>query len=131
MVARLGDHGCENMTQLLDYSSFSTQPISSGGFGDVYRGMLTEGVQVAIKTMRVHVHSEEDHKPLKVASLSAPCSLKPDIRIERRSRLTYVVEMSAPERAQASRAGRVPRSDRDGLAVDEEWKSAGVPRSTP
>ncbi|KAF8601980.1 kinase-like protein [Ceratobasidium sp. AG-I] len=56
------------MTRLFDPSSFGAHPISSGGFGDVYRGTLTDGVQVAVKTMRIHVHSEEGQKPLKNAA---------------------------------------------------------------
>ncbi|KAF8602025.1 kinase-like protein [Ceratobasidium sp. AG-I] len=68
VIARLGDHGCEDMTNLLHHASFNSYPISSGGFGDVYRGTLTDGVQVAVKTMRIHVHSEEGQKPLKNAA---------------------------------------------------------------
>ncbi|KAF8601989.1 kinase-like protein [Ceratobasidium sp. AG-I] len=68
VIARLGDHGCEDMTNLLDHASFNSYPISSGGFGDVYRGTFTDGVQVAVKTMRIHVHSEEGQKPLKNAA---------------------------------------------------------------
>ncbi|KAF8595451.1 kinase-like protein [Ceratobasidium sp. AG-I] len=68
VISRLGNHGCDRMTELLDPSSFSAPPISSGGFGDVYRGALMDGIQVAIKTMRIHVHSEEGQKPLKNAA---------------------------------------------------------------
>ncbi|KAF8599215.1 kinase-like protein [Ceratobasidium sp. AG-I] len=68
IVARLGDHGCQNITNQLNLAACSTYPISSGGFGDVYRGKLVNGSQVAIKTMRIHINTNESHKPLKDAA---------------------------------------------------------------
>lgn len=66
IVDRLGDHGCQNITGQLDLDACSTYPLSSGGFGDVYRGKLVDGSQVAIKTMRIHINTNEAQKPLKV-----------------------------------------------------------------
>ncbi|KAG8763924.1 hypothetical protein FRC12_008356 [Ceratobasidium sp. 428] len=69
IISVLTAHGCEDITSHLDLSSCSSFPLSSGGFGDVYRGSLNGGVQVAIKTMRIHlVSSEEGRKPLKDAA---------------------------------------------------------------
>ncbi|KAF8599206.1 kinase-like protein [Ceratobasidium sp. AG-I] len=68
VIARLGDHGCQNITYQLDPDSCSVYPISSGGFGDVYRGRLIDGFQVAIKTMRIHVNTDKDRKLLKNAA---------------------------------------------------------------
>ncbi|KAF8599207.1 kinase-like protein [Ceratobasidium sp. AG-I] len=66
VIARLGDHGCPNITDRLDLASCSAYPISRGGFGEVYRGRLHNGSQVAIKTMWIKVNTDEAQKPLKV-----------------------------------------------------------------
>ncbi|KAG9090017.1 hypothetical protein FRC06_001249 [Ceratobasidium sp. 370] len=69
IIAILTAHGCENITDHLNLSSCSSFPLSSGGFGDVYRGRLRDDRQVAIKTMRVQaISSEEGQKPLKDAA---------------------------------------------------------------
>lgn len=70
VTALLGTRGCENVSFSLDLASCDTRPISAGGFGDVYRGRLHDGSQVAIKTLRIHVSTNEDHSPLKVIVLS-------------------------------------------------------------
>ncbi|KAG9122271.1 hypothetical protein FRC07_001436, partial [Ceratobasidium sp. 392] len=49
--------------------SCSTFPLSSGGFGDVYRGRLKNSDPVAIKTMRLQISPTEDgQKSLKHAA---------------------------------------------------------------
>ncbi|KAF8602010.1 kinase-like protein [Ceratobasidium sp. AG-I] len=68
VIARLGDHGCENITHRLDLNSCGAYPLSNGGFGDVYRGKLLDGSHVAIKTMRIHVNTLETQKPFKNAA---------------------------------------------------------------
>lgn len=68
VITHLGNHGCENITDRLDLSSCSVYPISSGGFGDVYRGKLLGSSQVAIKTMRILVNTDEAQKTLKNAA---------------------------------------------------------------
>ncbi|KAG8785536.1 hypothetical protein FRC12_017464, partial [Ceratobasidium sp. 428] len=69
IVSILATHGCENITSRLDQSSCSSFALFSGGFGDVYRGRLYNGVRVAIKAMRMQIlSSEEDAKPLKDAA---------------------------------------------------------------
>ncbi|KAF8607272.1 kinase-like protein [Ceratobasidium sp. AG-I] len=67
LITRLGEHGCQNITEWLDMSSCSAYPLFGGGFGEVYRGKLQDGSQVAIKTMRVN-SCNEAHKPLKDAA---------------------------------------------------------------
>ncbi|KAG8742296.1 hypothetical protein FRC10_001720 [Ceratobasidium sp. 414] len=70
VVACLTNRGCINITDLLDENSCSNYPISSGGFGDIYRGMLDSGTQVAIKTMRLRAVScgTDNQKSLKYAA---------------------------------------------------------------
>ncbi|KAF8602002.1 kinase-like protein [Ceratobasidium sp. AG-I] len=72
VISKLGAHGCQNITNRLNPGSFGHYPISTGGFGDVYRGRLFDQSQVAVKTMRIHVNSDETKKPLKVASFPFP-----------------------------------------------------------
>jgi hypothetical protein len=68
IATQLEEHGCENITERLDIPSCSSFPLSRGGFGDVYRGSLHDGTQVAIKTMRFEVNSADDsRKALKVS----------------------------------------------------------------
>ncbi|KAF8601997.1 kinase-like protein [Ceratobasidium sp. AG-I] len=68
IISKLGAHGCQNITVRLNPGSFGHYPVSSGGFGDVYRGRLFDKSQVAVKTMRIHVNSDKTHKPLKDAA---------------------------------------------------------------
>ncbi|KAG8763403.1 hypothetical protein FRC12_008563 [Ceratobasidium sp. 428] len=60
-------HGCQDLTQILDLSACSEYPISSGGFGDIFRGKLKDNASVAIKCMRIVVdpYSNEHKKHLK------------------------------------------------------------------
>ncbi|KAG8779179.1 hypothetical protein FRC12_024593 [Ceratobasidium sp. 428] len=69
IVSRLSLRGCADLTDQLDLATCTERPISSGGFGDIYRGDLKDGTQVAIKTIRLYVgSSEQDHKILKHAA---------------------------------------------------------------
>ncbi|KAG8795970.1 hypothetical protein FRC12_007316 [Ceratobasidium sp. 428] len=67
IVLRLSLRGCANMTDQLDPATYSERPISSGGFGDIYRGRLKDGTQVAVKTIRIYADSQ-DQKILKRAA---------------------------------------------------------------
>lgn len=52
----------------MDPLSYSINPISSGDFGDVYRGALTNARQVVIKAIRIPINSNDDQKALKSAA---------------------------------------------------------------
>ncbi|KAG9092283.1 hypothetical protein FS749_015863, partial [Ceratobasidium sp. UAMH 11750] len=66
VVTCLSKQGCANITDQLDQTSCSEYPISNGGFGDIYRGRLKSGVQIAIKTLRFRVGcGSDDQKVLK------------------------------------------------------------------
>ncbi|KAG8725553.1 hypothetical protein FRC09_011280 [Ceratobasidium sp. 395] len=66
-VPLLIQHGCQDLTQTLDLSACSEYPISSGGFGDIFRGKLNDNAPVAIKCMRIVIdpYSNEHEKYLK------------------------------------------------------------------
>ncbi|KAG9119412.1 Microtubule-associated protein, microtubule dynamics during spindle orientation, partial [Ceratobasidium sp. 392] len=69
VIAHLGNHGCNDITDQLDLASSSSYPIFNGGFGDVYKVNLRDGTQVAVKTMRVQINStSEGAKHLKNAA---------------------------------------------------------------
>ncbi|KAG8704893.1 hypothetical protein FRC08_001962 [Ceratobasidium sp. 394] len=70
VVSLLIRHGCQDITQELDLSTCSEYPVSSGGFGDVFKGRLTDGSPIAIKCMRIIVnpYADGDQKHLKAAA---------------------------------------------------------------
>ncbi|KAG8692568.1 hypothetical protein FRC08_009688 [Ceratobasidium sp. 394] len=70
VVAILVEHECQDISKVLDLSACSEYPISSGGFGDVYRGQLKDGTAVAIKCMRIIIdpRSNEQQKHFKDAA---------------------------------------------------------------
>ncbi|KAG9127449.1 hypothetical protein FRC07_013632 [Ceratobasidium sp. 392] len=51
IIDTLGQHDCQNITQMLDISSCSVRPMARGGFGDVYLGKLHDGTAVAVKSI--------------------------------------------------------------------------------
>jgi hypothetical protein len=57
IIAYLVNHGCQDITSMLDLPSATTFPISNGGFGDIYQVRLRDATQVAIKTMRLEIDS--------------------------------------------------------------------------
>ena len=61
ILKQLAVHGCENLTDHVDWDSFNTIPLSTGGFGDVYHGKLLSGLRVAVKTPRVSLNILEDN----------------------------------------------------------------------
>ncbi|QRV95923.1 Tyrosine kinase family catalytic domain protein [Ceratobasidium sp. AG-Ba] len=69
IVSSLGIRGCPDMTIQLDLKTGTQYPISSGGFGDIYRCKLTDGTEVAIKTIRLYNGANEQNaKHLKHAA---------------------------------------------------------------
>ncbi|KAG9124448.1 hypothetical protein FRC07_011592 [Ceratobasidium sp. 392] len=70
IIAALVQHECQDLTDAMDLPTYSEYPISSGGFGDVYRGRLKDGSLVAIKCVRISIDpsSTEQQKHLKVSS---------------------------------------------------------------
>lgn len=67
MIEQLGVRGCTDLTNELDMATCSERPISSGGFGDIYKCKLTSGIEVAVKTIRLYdAESEQNQKHLKV-----------------------------------------------------------------
>ncbi|KAF8755390.1 GAT domain [Rhizoctonia solani] len=69
VVSRLIDHGCKDLSDSVDHSSFGEYPFSTGGFSDVYDGRMLDGTKVALKLLRVSAHSlGQDSKHLKHAA---------------------------------------------------------------
>ncbi|KAG8721244.1 hypothetical protein FRC09_008200 [Ceratobasidium sp. 395] len=61
--------GTEILGDRNDLTTCSTYPISSGGFGDIYRCKLKNNIEVAIKTVRLYVDSsEQSQKHIKYAA---------------------------------------------------------------
>ncbi|KAG9123133.1 hypothetical protein FRC07_000195 [Ceratobasidium sp. 392] len=53
MVRRLTGHECQDVTKGLSEAHCSSFPVSSGGYGDIYKGHLHDGTKVAIKCPRL------------------------------------------------------------------------------
>ncbi|KAG9081620.1 Leucine-rich repeat serine/threonine-protein kinase 2, partial [Ceratobasidium sp. 392] len=52
IIDRLAESGCPDLTSDLDLARCSQWSVNGGGQGDIYEGRLTNGEQVAIKTIR-------------------------------------------------------------------------------
>ncbi|QRV87101.1 hypothetical protein RhiJN_15119 [Ceratobasidium sp. AG-Ba] len=59
VVAHLDQHGCQDITALLDLESQNDYPVAQGGLGDVYKAKLRDGSPVAVKTTRVTVDKQD------------------------------------------------------------------------
>ncbi|KAG8725551.1 hypothetical protein FRC09_011278 [Ceratobasidium sp. 395] len=72
VISLLIQHGCQDVTRMLDLAACSEHPVSSGGFGDIFQGKL-KSATVAIKCMRMVIdpYSSEQKKYLKNTEQSA------------------------------------------------------------
>ncbi|CAE6493226.1 unnamed protein product [Rhizoctonia solani] len=69
VASHLVAHGCKDLSRNVDLSTFADHPISQGGFSDVYRGRLSDGTLVAVKTIRIMIKNMgPDPKHLKHAA---------------------------------------------------------------
>ncbi|CUA69591.1 hypothetical protein RSOLAG22IIIB_08598 [Rhizoctonia solani] len=70
ILGLLRTHDCKDVTRQLDLSKCSQFPISTGGFGDVFKGQLQDGNLVAIKCLRliVGVDDKEGQRQLRRAA---------------------------------------------------------------
>ncbi|QRW06932.1 hypothetical protein RhiLY_05931 [Ceratobasidium sp. AG-Ba] len=69
IVSHLSVRGCNDMTGDINMATCTEYPISSGGFGDIYKCRTKRGAEVAIKTIRIQIGSgEQNQKPLKAAA---------------------------------------------------------------
>ncbi|QRV84705.1 cytoplasmic tyrosine-protein kinase BMX [Ceratobasidium sp. AG-Ba] len=59
VIASLTLRGCPNLTDQLDLLACSKDPVSGGGLGDIYKGKLKTGADVAIKLARVYIGAED------------------------------------------------------------------------
>ncbi|CAE6434950.1 unnamed protein product [Rhizoctonia solani] len=57
VISRLVVHECRDLTNAVDYATFSEHPVSHGGFSDIYCGYLLDQTQVAIKVLRISMSS--------------------------------------------------------------------------
>ncbi|CAE6535718.1 unnamed protein product [Rhizoctonia solani] len=67
MFQCLIDHGCEDLTSLIDIEKYSACRVAEGGFGDIWKGQLYDGTFVAVKVLRcaLVVCTESEKKGLK------------------------------------------------------------------
>ncbi|CAE6426032.1 unnamed protein product, partial [Rhizoctonia solani] len=82
IVTRLVKHGCQNLTDQLNLTTFDQYPIATGGFSDVYYGKLHNGQKVGVKALRVDAQSlSQNPKHLKVSlTASKATSIKAPVQ---------------------------------------------------
>ncbi|KAG8784728.1 hypothetical protein FRC12_018340 [Ceratobasidium sp. 428] len=70
IIAILVNRRCRDITSYLDLGKCGRSPISGGGFGDIYSGVLIGGERVAIKCARLYIQQDDanGHKVLKHAA---------------------------------------------------------------
>lgn len=59
-------HGCTDLSSSIDPARFSSSPIETGGFGDVWKAWLRNGTPVAVKCLRLQKIMDGDEKGTKV-----------------------------------------------------------------
>ncbi|QRV87116.1 Tyrosine-protein kinase SPK-1 [Ceratobasidium sp. AG-Ba] len=66
VLIHLRNHGCSDLTDQLDLAACNSVPFAGGGSGDVFKGRLKGGIEIAIKTTRRYINgSGEGIKELK------------------------------------------------------------------
>lgn len=68
MFKCLLQHGCLDLSLIIDPNQYSSTAIAGGSFGDIWRGRTHSGAEVAIKSLRFHVIAEDGAKGLKVSN---------------------------------------------------------------
>ncbi|KAG8727476.1 hypothetical protein FRC11_013082, partial [Ceratobasidium sp. 423] len=57
--------GCRDLTSAIDANHFSSEVVACGNFGDIWRGKLNDGTEVAIKVWRLTWLTTDKQKSLK------------------------------------------------------------------
>ncbi|CAE6476285.1 unnamed protein product [Rhizoctonia solani] len=60
-------HGCFDLRSLVEPNRFSSHRVAEGGFGDIWKGQLTDGTRVAVKVLRYGLIREDGSKSIKRA----------------------------------------------------------------
>lgn len=66
MFRHLVNHGCADLSLYMDPEQYSSGLIVGGGFGDIWKGKLRDGTEVAIKVWRFSSLSLNGPKSMKV-----------------------------------------------------------------
>jgi hypothetical protein len=133
MFDRLLEHGCVDLSSSMDSAQYSSAAIDSGAFGDIWRGKMNDGTEVAIKSLRLHTIITGDGKGLKVCNV---CTL-PYCRnsIDRigctcvsacNARNLHMESNKAQEYPRVNWYNHVSGTSGYGFAVDGERKPAAV-----
>ncbi|CAE6449214.1 unnamed protein product [Rhizoctonia solani] len=59
ILSHLYEHGCKDATSFINQPEYSSYPVSYGGFGEVYKGRLKDGNQIALKCLRLALDTTE------------------------------------------------------------------------
>lgn len=130
MFQRLVDHGCVNLASHMDPKQYSTGLIAGGGFGDIWKGRLHDGTEVAIKVLRFSLVTHNGAKAMKVCSTK--CFLTwhtvKDFFdwLARYARGLSLVKNQTRKHTGVNGGDHVPRTTRNGIALDGSWKPARI-----
>ncbi|KAG8699579.1 hypothetical protein FRC09_006531 [Ceratobasidium sp. 395] len=118
------DHGVRDVTHRLDLGRASNYPVSGGLFSDTYRGALSDGTPVAIKSLRPFIVSGD--KQLKVRKNILDLFMPIKVCVEHGKRVTHLVETPTFQCPGATWFRSIQGSVVHGLAVDAERNTAAV-----
>ena len=74
MFETLVSHGCTDLSSSIDPPGSFSSAFASGGFGDIWKVLANNGIQVAVKCLRLHIILKGDPKGMEVC-LSTPIEL--------------------------------------------------------
>lgn len=61
------NHGCADLSLVVDADQYSPAAIEGGSFGDIWKGKLKDGTIIAIKSLRLNPGSGDGGKRTKVS----------------------------------------------------------------
>jgi hypothetical protein len=53
------EHGCDDLSSQIDPNQQTSVAIAGGAFGDIFRAKFYDGTDVAVKTLRPHIITED------------------------------------------------------------------------
>lgn len=136
IIRNLVEHGCPEVTNLINVQGCTEWPVSSGGFGDVYQGKMFDTTQVAIKCARLFIGSNDSNKILKVHILKLLrimlcLTLVIGLPLVLGSQAICMVKVQTSKCGGTTWTGSVSWPNSHGISLDGEQKSSWISCKEP